>query len=99
MRRNLLSKQLKLFVPGKRNLCQRSGRRRSSIGWRTSSRGAFHGKSGGAIRFRRGMGQKKVFARRSRERLAKYRLDPQLLNYALNRVRSSLPLLPTYKFL
>ncbi len=31
--------------------CRRSGRRPSSTGWRTSSRGACRGKSGGAIRF------------------------------------------------
>ena len=36
--------------------CRRNGRRRSSIGWRTSSPGASRGKSGGAIRFRPGTG-------------------------------------------
>ena len=36
--------------------CRRNGRRRSSIGWRTSSPGASRGKSGGGIRFRPGTG-------------------------------------------
>ena len=35
--------------------CRRNGKRPSSTGWKTSSRGASRGKSGGAIRFRPGM--------------------------------------------
>ena len=36
------------------NSCRSSGKRPSSTGWKTSSRGAFPGKFGGAIRFRPG---------------------------------------------
>ena len=35
--------------------CRRTGRRPTSSGWRTSSRGASRASSGGGIRFRRGM--------------------------------------------
>ena len=37
--------------------CRRNGKRRSSTGWTISSRGASRGKSGGAIKFRRGTGR------------------------------------------
>ena len=46
--------------------CQHNGKRRSSIGWRTSSLGAFLGKSGGAIRFPPGMGRREGLCRRER---------------------------------
>ena len=37
--------------------CRRNGKRPSSTGWRTSSRGASRGRSGGGIKFRPGMGR------------------------------------------
>ena len=46
-------------VKARQSSCHRNGRQHSSVGWRTSSRGASPGKSGGDIRFPRGTDRRK----------------------------------------
>ena len=58
--------------------CRRNGKRRSSTGWTTSSRGASRGKSGGVIKFRRGMGRT---ARSSSPRAKTMRWPTRLAHY------------------
>ena len=50
------SRRWRRCASARRCSCRRNGKRRSSIGWRISSRGAFRGKSGGVIKFRPGTG-------------------------------------------